>query len=111
MKNVRAVLTLAALAAASLVPSGPASAAPSKLPPQIWAIQVPAKGAGVTSRYLKGVRATGVNAIVVDATTPSATKIAQTRAVAASTGGLQVLVAYAAGARCPALRAPALCAT
>src|SRR5207244_4831121 len=70
---------------------------------------VPAGGAVVTTTYLRGVKATGVNAIIVDAAASSPSKLASTRKAAAAVGGVQVLAAYPLGTRCPALRAPAVC--
>jgi len=104
-----APLTL--IAAASVLLAGPATANASKLPLQIWAVQVPSNGPAVTPTYLRGVKATGVNAIIVDAPALSPSKLASTRQAAATVGGVQVLAAYPIGAHCPAMRAPAVCAS
>src|SRR5436305_14183733 len=98
------VIAVAATLCAALVSVAPAGAA--RLPAQIWAIQLPTHGT-VNPQYLGDVAATGVNAVIVDAAAYSP----RLRSAALRTGGITVLVAYAPGKACPALRAPAACAT
>src|SRR3954447_988794 len=86
----KAVLALAAIGAVAGLTAGHAQAA--KLPSQIWAIQLPGKTL-VSAKYLKDVKATGANAVIVD---PSGFS-KRLRSQIATSGSLALLVRYPAG--------------
>jgi hypothetical protein len=98
-------LTIAAVFAVAAAAASSASAAAS-LPAQIWAIQLSPRTA--TAQYLKGARATGVNAAILD--TASFPRARLAAATAAARGArITLLVAVGNGAGCRGLPAGAVC--
>src|SRR5262249_52851279 len=90
--------------------AAPGAAEAARLPAQIWAIQLPGGKATVTPRYLRALKATGVNALIVDVGAFPAAKAAATGAAARRVGGLTLLLGHLPGKSCPSwLGASAVC--